>query len=320
MVLGMDRGKQAVFSLWPGFVLGLVFWLTGPIQPASADTSPRVVIVLSDSALPYHQVADAFIAALAGKYPVQVKVLGEMRESEIKALNSEKVLIVPVGVRALHTVHGDSRHDAQILSLLVPRAALLLLNDGGVDDAAVYLDQTPARSLAFARLLVPNAKRVGIIMSKEAAMGLRAFVAEAVRAKLEVVTNTVQEQNDVPSALQTLLPQIDVLLLVPDSLVVNESTVRQILMASYRRRVPVIGFSRGLTNAGAVASLVSGLEEIGRQGGLLARQWNPVAGTLPAARYPGQFEMTFNRQVARSLDITLPIDEQELAAWREKLE
>ncbi len=320
MGLGMDRGKQAVFSLWPGFVLALVFWLAGPMQSASADSSPRVVIVLSDSALPYHQVADAFIAALAGKYPVQVQVLSEMHESEIKALNSEKVLIVPVGVRALHAVHGDTRHDARILSLMVPRAALLALNDAGEGDSAVFLDQTPARSLAFIRLLLPNAKRVGIIASNEAAPGLRVFVVEAARAKLEVVTNTVQEQQDVPGALQVLLPQIDVLLLVPDSRVVNESSVRNILMASYRRRVPVIGFSRGLTNSGAVASLVSSLEEIGRQGGLLARQWNPVTGTLPAARYTGQFDLTFNRQVARSLDIALPMDEQELAAWREKLD
>lgn len=320
MVLGQDLGKQGVHSLWSCIVLCLVLGLAGLVRPASADSSPRVVIVLSDSAAAYRQVADAFIAALAGKYPVQVRVLAELRESEIKAMNSDRVLIVPVGVRALHAAHGAAKHDAQVLSLLVPHAAMRALNDNGVGDSAVYLDQTPARSLAFIRLLMPNVKRVGIIVSDEAAAGLGVFGAEAARARLELVTSTVREQQEVAGALQTLLPQIDVLLLVPDSLVVNEGSVRQILMASYRRRVPVIGFSRGLTNAGAVASLVSSLDDMGRQGGLLARLWNPVVGTLPAARYTGQFDMTFNRQVARSLDITLPLDEPELAAWREKLE
>lgn len=300
------RGGPGCFSLWSCLVVCFALWLLGPAPPACADSSPRVVVLLSDSSAAYREVADSFVEALAGKYPVQIKALGDLRNGEIATLQSDKTLIVPVGVRAMREMYGVPASTAPILTLLVPRAASRSLSDAGVRDSAVYIDQQPARSLEFTKLLLPKARTVGVIMSDEAASGLRAYANQAARAKLELVTETVRERQDVQLALQRLLPQIDVLLLVPDSAVVNENTVRQILIASYRQRIPVIGFSRGLTNAGAVASLVSSPAGIGRQGGLMARQWNPATGALPGARYADDFEIVVNRQVLRSLEIDVP--------------
>lgn len=316
MRLEPERGKSSLSSFWPV----IVFCLAGLILPVRAEPVPRVTIVLSDSSATYREVANAFVAALAGRYPSQVRVIGELSPGEIGALHADKSLIVPVGVRAMREVYDVPGGTAPILTLLAPRVAARSLSDAGVRDSAVYIDQSPARSLAFAKLLLPHAKKVGVIVSDEAASGLRSLAAEAQRAKLELLTETVGSAQDIPRALQYLLPQIDALLLVPDSEVVNENTVRHILIASYRQRIPVLGFSRGLTNAGAVASLVSSPAGIGRQGGLLARQWNPATGTLPTARYAGDFDMVFNRQVTRSLGIEVPTDERQLAVWRAGLE
>lgn len=76
----------------------------------------------------------------------------------------------------------------------------------------------------------------------------------------------------------------------------------------------------GRTDAyGAIAGLVSSPEGIGREGGELARQWNPVKGALPGARYASGYEMVFNQQVARSLEILLPTEQVDLAKWHERL-
>lgn len=320
MVPAVNLSERGHMNPWLGFALCLGFWLASGLLPARAETPTRVVIVLSESGPVYQDVVTAFTAALGGKYPVQTRVVAEMSSDEIKSLNAERILIVPVGVRAMRAVHSISGHRAQILSLLVPNAALRALADNAIDDTAVFIDQPPARMLAFTKLILPKAQKVGVVISDEAAAGVRGMATDAERAGLELVAETVRDSEEVPRALQRLLPQVDALLLVPDANVVNENSVRHILIASYRQRIPVIGFSRGLVHAGAVAALVTSPNEIGRQGGLLARQWNPGVGNLPAARYAGQFDLVFNRQLARSLALDLPADEQELAVWRRKLD
>ena len=307
---------------WPGLRSLLAFclaaWLACLPPPAAAEA--RITVVLSEAAATYQTVADAFIAALGGRHAAQVVSLDGLRDGELAALQAGTGLIVPVGSRAMRAVYDAPEAAAPILTLLVPRAASRALGYADARDSAVYIDQPPGRTLAFTRMVLPRARRIGIVMSVgEAAASLRAYTAEAARLRLEAVAETVAEPQEVPRALQRLLPQVDALLLVPDSLVVNENTVRHILIASYRQKVPVIGFSRGLTHAGAVASLASSPEGVGREGGLLARQWNPVTGALPPARFSGEFELAFNRQVACSLDIDLPDGEAELAAWRERL-
>ena len=315
--MGCELG---LMSLRPYFVLCLGLWSGCWSQFAWAEAPARVLVVLSDTASTYREVTDAFVVALAGKFPVQTRLLGELRDNEIAAAHMDRILVVPVGVRAMEEIHGQSRNATSVLNLLAPRTASLTSGDAGSRDSAVYIDQPPERYLTFVKMLMPKAKRVGIVVSSDAVNGLRAYAVEAARMKLELVAEAVPEAQDVPRALQRMLPRVDVLLLVPDSEVVNENTVRHILIASYRQRTPVIGFSRGLTNAGAVASLVSSPAGIGRQGGLLAKQWNPAQGALPAARFAGDFDMTFNRQVARSLGIEVPMDERELSAWRSRLE
>jgi ABC-type uncharacterized transport system substrate-binding protein len=283
---------------------------------AQADNLGRINVVLSEATPAYREVAESFIASLGGKFTVNTRLLADARGIEAAAPKSEKTLVVPVGVQAMREIYGSSGGDATVLSLLVPRATAQSLTDSGLRTSAVYIDQPPARSLALAKLLLPHAKRVGILLSGETADASRAFAAEAARAKMEVIVEPVGEAQDIPQALQRLLPRIDVLLLIPDSTVVSENTVRHILLASYRRRIPVIGFSRGLANAGAVASVVSDPAGIGREGAILARQWNPLTGALPPARNSGEFDLVINRQVARSLGIEVPSDNKELSRWQ----
>jgi ABC-type uncharacterized transport system substrate-binding protein len=157
-------------------------------------------------------------------------------------------------------------------------------------------------------------------MPAESLEKLPEYRQEAERFNLDVRVEKVTSPAEVPQMLQRLLHQVDAFLMLPDSKVVNEDTVRHILLASYRQRIPVIGFSRGLTNAGAVAAVVSDPSAIGQEGAFLASQWNPTRGTIPAPRYAEAFSMIFNHQVARSLDVVIPEDAQELLKWHKSLE
>ncbi len=302
-------------------VLGLA-WLVGCLAMAHAGSSGRVNIVLSEPGQSYRNVADAFSSALAKRYPVQIDLLDTLRDQDLVRMDSAGGLIVPVGVRAMRRLYGLHPTRAAILALMTPHGAVGSRSGRGDmagRDSVVYIDQPLSRSLMFIRMLLPRAEHVGLILSTDGLDELAAYRQAAARAGMDLVVETVAGSLNVAQAVQRLLPRVDVFLMLPDSKVVNENTVRLILLASYRQQIPVIGFSRGLTNAGAVAAVVSDPDAIGREGAELAKYWNPETGVLPPPRYASEFSLVFNRSVARSLGLIVPEEGQETDRWRKKM-
>ena len=131
------------------------------------------------------------------------------------------------------------------------------------------------------------------------------FEQAAVPRGFIVHSESVAQERDLIPALERLLARSDVLIAIPDSVVHNRSTVQPLLMTTYRAGVPVIGFSESYSLAGAVASLHSSPDQIGRQVAEV------VSGALKGRFSPGilgprYFRVTTNSTVARSLGITVP--------------
>ncbi len=315
MQFGRYPGRLDKRKAWRCLLIyAVAWWLSATCALAWAAT-PQVLLVLSESSIIYKQVANAFSLALADKYPLQIRLLGEMQPTDWVSARSPSVLTVAVGGRAVRAVsEPESDHQGAVIALMVPRASLTTSPRDSAHHSAVVYDPPPDRYMAFVKRLLPAAKRIGVIVPADSD-SLQGYSAAAAHAGLTLVTEPVKVQEDVPRALQNLLPTVDGLLLAADPVAVNERTARLILMASYRHKVPVIGYSKGLARAGAVGALIAGPEEIGRLGGLLARQWSPDGDALPAFRYAERFQIDFNRPVARSLGVTIP-DEQAEATWR----
>jgi len=95
-------------------------------------------------------------------------------------------------------------------------------------------------------------------------------------------------------------------LLLPDSLAFHAGNAQNVLLTIYRYRVPVLGFSQGLSKAGAVAAVYSTPAQIGRQGARMASRWKREGGDLPSSQHADEFSVAFNPYVARSLGVVLP--------------
>ena len=94
------------------------------------------------------------------------------------------------------------------------------------------------------------------------------------------------------------------LLALPDAAVYNDSTIRNILLATYRRGIPLIGFSSGYVKAGALCALISTPAQIAPQAAELIRQFNNTHA-LPPPQYPHEFEVIVNESVANVLDLQI---------------
>ena len=285
--------------------------------PASADGVAH--LILSEDAAAYQEVAGAFRAGIGSRQNVKVWTLADLGVSQMQNLTRGSDLVVPVGLKATRFVAAHHAGQAPVLALMIPRATSESLKwPAGLARkkiSAVFIDQPPERSLALVEAAFPAARNVGLVISSDSEAVVKTLAKEASRRNLRLNVETVTGPEDLPSALRKVLAESDVLLLVPDAIAINSSNAQNVLLTTYRFRIPVVGFSKGLTKAGAVVSVYSSPAQIGSQGGMFALRLDET-GKLPSPQHASENSIAFNPHVARSLGLVLP-DEAEI---RRKLE
>jgi ABC-type uncharacterized transport system substrate-binding protein len=276
---------------------------------SAAQAEGVIHLILSDSGEAYQELAEAVRAGVGARQTIKVWALADLTASQVQSMTRTADLVAPVGVKAARFVAEHHAGQAAVLSLMIPRAVSEKLHWpaslGRKKTSAVYIDQPASRSLGLVEAAFPAARRVGLVVSPENAVVARLLTQEATHRNLKLNVETIDSAADVAPALRRVLPESDVLLLAPDALAINAGNAQNVLLTTYRFRVPVIGFSQGLAKAGAVASVYSSPAQIGRQGVLLATRFGE-AGELPPPQHASEFSIAFNAQVARSLGVVLP--------------
>ncbi len=194
-----------------------------------------------------------------------------------------------------------------VLAALLPQAQFpASAARGSWRAAAVLLDQPPERIAQLLRLVLPLHLRIGVLFGPDSA-SLRPALARALATRgLKLVAQTVtDEAGDLYSALRAVLDEADLLLALPDRQVFQSANMHNILLASYRQRVPVISYSAAHVRAGALLSLHSEPANVARQLASALRQWLAGSG-LPPVALASSASVAINDQVARSLGLSLP--------------
>ncbi|MDZ7585410.1 MAG: ABC transporter substrate binding protein [Thiobacillus sp.] len=269
----------------------------------------RVTVVLSDDSAPYQEVYQVIRAYLDDTSHEVIRVYAERLNAV--SLNESR-LAVAVGVRAAESLAALPVRPP-VLAVLVPRAWYVktgrarLSDGGGRRASAIYLDQPFERQVRLIHQAFPEARRVGMLVSAEQS-GLVGELGDALQAqRLSLAHVTLSGEERLITALENVLSDAELLLAVPDPLIFNRNTAQSLFLTSYRYRVPVLGYSRSLTRAGALLSLHSSPEQIGRQ----TAEWvkgaiQGVPVNLPPPAHPAYFSISINEQVARSLGFSLP--------------
>ena len=268
-----------------------------------------VWIALSEPGGVYAEAAGALRAEVERVHPGRV----EWRiasASELRQARPGPHWVVAVGSsaqRAMQEQFADDSTPPPMLAILVPRLAFERIADAGRLRAglqsAVYLDQPPARQLMLTQLAFPGLRSLGILLGAES-RGHAAAFEKAAREQGIQLTSRVVAGEGLFAALQSLLPDVDALLALPDPSVFNSQTAANILAAAYRRRIPLIGFSPAYTRAGALLSLYSTPAQVGTRAGEVLRQ-GFAARVLPPPQWPRDFVVGVNQDVSRSFELNL---------------
>lgn len=267
----------------------------------------NIAVVLSDESAPYRDTASSLRTTL-GQSSIKAAVNVYSRsDGKIDFLRETPDLIVAVGVSAAQELAMQNL-PIPVLAILIPRLAFdkIARQRDHKLFSAVFLDQPEARQMELIRLAVPERGRVGVVLGPDSVGSLKSLQAAASEARLGLVVEKISAAEELLSALQRVLAESDVLLAVPDPLVFNKGTVQSLLLTTYRYQDPVIGFSHAYVKAGALASVYTSPEQVGRQAGdIVLRVLANRPTWLPPPEYPKYFSVSVNYQVARSLGLSI---------------
>ncbi|OIN92759.1 MAG: hypothetical protein AUJ20_06505 [Comamonadaceae bacterium CG1_02_60_18] len=273
----------------------------------------QVVIVSSEASASYTQVNTALIDALArAGVPKTVIVLLSPSELAQRAKEGRLGLtriFVAVGARATQALLAIDP-SAPVLSTLIPRQSFAqLLQSSGRKTSArlsvLYLDQPLRRQISLIQLALPQARKVGILLGPNSVGKLPELIALAQDRGMTLRQTQVTGEQPLFEALRVALDGSDVLLALADPTVFNSTSIQNILLSSFRLRVPMVAFSPAYTRAGAVLSLYSSPEQMGVQTAhLVLAAWR--SGSLPELPVePDDFLVDVNTNVARALGLAL---------------
>jgi len=263
----------------------------------------QVHLLLSDESEPYRKFAASFRNTLNGSGN-RIEVV------ETQLVTGENAdLLVAVGMKA--TELASALKHTPILSVMVPEASYRNLMAGqprlprGSERSVIFLDQPLQRQLDFIFSAFPNHRRIGLLHGTESPVDLQALRKEIEQRKGILIAQNVETERTLYESMEQLLPQSDLLLSIPDRSIYGNRNIRNILLTSYRYRVPLIGLSESYVQAGAIGAIYSTPEQLGRQAASSVSGYSSTRN-MPGMEYPDEYQITFNQQVARSLNIDLP--------------
>lgn len=281
---------------------------------ASAADKVSVWMALSETGGAHAEAAQALRAEVERNRPGRID-WRVTHWSEFAKPVPEPQWVVAVGSAAQRGMQELFAGDATpplMLSMLLPRLAFERAADPARVRArlisAVFVDQPPERQMELIRLALPEVRNVGMLFSQESRAQVALLDKAAVARGMQLLALSV-DPGGLFAGLQTLLPEVEVLLMQPDPVIFNSQTAANVLMAAYRRRVPLVGFSPAYVKAGAMLALYSTPAQIGRRAGELLNQ-ALAAGVLLPPQGPREFMVSVNQDVARSLGFVL--DETQL--------
>jgi ABC-type uncharacterized transport system substrate-binding protein len=288
--------------------------------PTSATaTDINVSIIKSSDAGVYDSVGEAFERRLAKPCKRQQPACIQVETQSFIAAEAEipsppQDLVITLGLKAREYAE---RHfgEGSIINAMIPT------RNGHLSKSAIarlkhptlILDQPPIRSLLLIKHLLPGAKQVGLLISRDNAKRVASLKQAAERLDLRLIVSIVDDETKLGKQLAGMLDEIDVLLALPDIKIHNRNNVSSILLTTYRNRIPLIGFSAAYVKAGALAAIYSTPENIADQLAELTAQSLSAAGAVKQIISPKYFSVSINSRVARSLGVQLKLDSDKLA-------
>jgi ABC-type uncharacterized transport system substrate-binding protein len=169
---------------------------------------------------------------------------------------------------------------------------------------AIHAEASPLAQMQVVSALFERKVTVGVLLSDGSAHMERPLRQAAQAQGLDIQILNVAANQDPARALNGLA-NIQVLMAVPDGALYTPDNLRGVLESTYRRGMPVIGFSQATVAAGTLACAHADLDDATTDLMELLDNLPANPTSLPEARHPRYWRVAINDSVARSLGLVV---------------
>jgi putative ABC transport system substrate-binding protein len=220
-----------------------------------------------------------------------------------KIAQQDPALIYCLGSRACQVVQQIPEQRPVIASMLLTAEAVT----AAAQATGVFLNHSPKTQLQWLKKLFPDFHRVGVIYHPAQNQTVIDKATETARQLgMELVVAAVDTPKELPAALKNLLRNIDILWALPDRMVLAPQSAKEILLTSFRSRIPVIGASAPWVKGGALYALDWDYADLGAQNAAMALKIIKGApiNSIPAAE-PRAVAYTLNTKTAKHMKLDM---------------
>lgn len=287
------------------------------ISIAYADT----LILKSGPHSNYQKAAATISQQLEG--PSQIMELSEYAANKTRYSGFNNY--VAIGSEAAHEFIEHLPTHKKLYISYIPRITYLKLLENYKNSqrvkgkllSAVFIDQPYERQFNLTSLIKPEASNIAIALGPNTKEDQTVISNIALKRGVNIKIDDIHPDDNPVFKLQKLISNTDIFLSIPDSSLYNRTTAKWLLYISFKKRIPLIGFSKKYVEAGAIAAVISTPEQIGLQ---TSEMVNSHKGKhFPEPQYPKYFSVVTNPAAAKSLRIALPAG-KELTQRLEELE
>lgn len=293
----------------------LTILLTLSASPSFAEPAKQVEIVHFDNAVAIEPFIEAARAQLPG-YSIKVTDLAGPPRNK-----TDTVLVhIVAGQRALRAIL-ESSPSAPVLSIFVPRqsyreATETLSTSQRKRVSAIFADPDPLLQLGLVQRMFSRPIGVTVMLSPQLEFMGEKLRESGARKGLDVVVERVSETSDVFRAIARM--RTPVLLAIPDPVVINGDTLQNVLLATYRREIAVVGYTDRMVQAGSLATIYHSPAHIARAVAAWVQDFTRF-DFVPSERYPAEFDVAVNKHIAHSLGLTDAADDESVTTLAQSL-
>ena len=293
----------------------LVFQLllvgNGLVMPAWAAGQQVTVALVIDADSRIHDKAVAGIKQAidaSGQGNLYFRAININNPDSANALKAKDIdYAIVVGVKpALFALKHNPAYP--VLYTLIPESTYKEIIENRIpagtqtpdDDYIIFLGQTASRRLALTQVVTGKKCRVGLVTGEYSRHDASTLQGVALDNDFKLVVKQSSSEETAIDDIKQVLTDSDIYLALYDTNILNRHNAKWLLYMAYKMNKPVIGFSSSYTRAGAVASIFSTPEQIGRQSG----EWllDMLNHRLVLQhQHPKYFSVTTNPNIQRNL-------------------
>lgn len=286
------NSKKTLYSI---IIFSLVIFLNA--QPGSAAV--RLAVMVSSGSHPFTEgiaglkeylehPGDTFeydIFHLESDYSLADSAIQEI-------ITKKPKIIITFGALAFDAA-TDSIGDIPIVAGIILNKEKIMKHPNAT---GVVLEIPFDSQFAWMKKILPSVKNIGVLYNPD--LNESRVIEASLKARelgLNLVGQPVPSPRNLPDALNKLANKVDVLWGINDSVIFNKKTAKNLLLFSFRNKIPFVGLSNAWVKAGAYYSLDRDYHGIGIQCAEIVKEI--LAGTAV-----GSIEPAFPRHITFSVN------------------